>query len=1233
MTPTASPRVLIAAYAGFGNCGDELIVASMIEHLRELRPAASFNVLSGEPAATRAMHGVNSIAWRDINRLIGEIRSSDLVLLGGGGLLQDYWGVDPDLLFESGAWGLPMFAAPALLAALERKPLMLYALGIGPLTSQVGRRLVRAIAEGAADITVRDPYSAGVLAELGIASTVTADPAFAPPAGLAGGRSGGSTAPCLGVAIRGWSIGVDESYWRRELAQALDRFVEREDAPVRLLTFQQARPGEPGDRAAAEAVAALMRNRARVSILDCAALAGLGAEVSACRWFCAMRLHSLILAAQAGVPAVALSYDPKVSAVAAALGAEARLLRLDEFDAVALDNVLRALVAGDAGLDGSIATRCDQLAGLARENARRAVALLERPAAGSLGAEAQLFLSRSVARAARRQQMDAEQLGRLGAELAAARPDSAPPAGRTGEELDGLRDALASAQAELNGLRSALDVSQHELAAARQILEAAQGEVTGLRTALDVSQHGLAAERLILEASRSELSGLRAALEESRGELNGLRSALDASQHELAAERLILEATQGEVSGLRAALEQSRGELDGMRAAIEASEDEIDGLRLAISESDRDSASLYPSLKKSRDEITALWQKQAEARGEIAGLRLSLESARDELSGLRPSLAEARGETAGLRRTLAEAQGVSSGLTSRIEQSELEMAAMRQGLAQSQAETARLQADLAQARNETGLLRTRLEHATSRARQTTQELHGAVEECATARGALGELRGALRLARRRVLDLEAALRPHEDPRLAAILKRAAKTGLDLVAWAVPGFIRRAARPAYLRYFYYPLFPERRPLPAAAAPPTETVPVRILVHSAYPPFVDFKSSLYRTLPLDFSLVTVACDRGLVSVVLPVFNGERYLNQAIDSVLGQSYERLELIVVDDGSTDATAAILSGYANEPRLRVIRQRNQKLPAALNAGFRQAHGEFLTWTSHDNAWYPHCLTDLVAALRARPDIEMVYADEEVIDERGQPALDSEFCPGYQDPPGSNHICWPRDPGELNFVRNNYIGSQFLYRAWAARIVGEYDTACFGYEDYDYWMRMNSLFRVAHAGSRRAMGRYRLHPDSLSAHDRELSITERTSAHMRVVAARMERLVEPQDITLVGVHPWFEALATAYREAGHNVHLSPTEERFRLTRSAPRGLIVCASAPAAFELGRSLGSLQPSVLVELGQPGAELDGGLDWAVRTACCASTDIGRRREIEADNPAALLFPLLAIALASQA
>lgn len=223
----------------------------------------------------------------------------------------------------------------------------------------------------------------------------------------------------------------------------------------------------------------------------------------------------------------------------------------------------------------------------------------------------------------------------------------------------------------------------------------------------------------------------------------------------------------------------------------------------------------------------------------------------------------------------------------------------------------------------------------------------------------------------------------------------------------------------------------------------------------------------------------CIPGLVSVVLPVYNQAALLAESIDSVLSQTYPDLELIVVDDGSTDGFESVLARYAGCPRVRVLTQTNQKLPAALSHGFRFARGEFWTWTSADNRMDPEQLSVLVAFLHAHPETAMVYADYRVIDDHGDPLTDPDFRPQNRITPRSPMIHLPRSTRELNVVSDNFIGPCFLYRGWVGRLMGQYDPSM-GVEDYDYWMRINGAFQIDHLGEYDVLYEYRVHQNSLS---------------------------------------------------------------------------------------------------------------------------------------------------------
>jgi glycosyltransferase involved in cell wall biosynthesis len=249
-------------------------------------------------------------------------------------------------------------------------------------------------------------------------------------------------------------------------------------------------------------------------------------------------------------------------------------------------------------------------------------------------------------------------------------------------------------------------------------------------------------------------------------------------------------------------------------------------------------------------------------------------------------------------------------------------------------------------------------------------------------------------------------------------------------------------------------------------------------------------------------------GLVSVVLPVFEQADVLGDAIESVLDQTYDPFELIVVDDGSEDGVAEVLRGYIGHPRIRILRQANQKLPRALSNGFAFARGEFWTWTSADNLMHPEQLARLVAFLESHPGTAMVYADYVAIDDRGEPLADPSFRPQDRRPATSPEIHLPRDPRAINVIRDNFIGPCFLYRSIVGRLIGDYDPGL-GIEDYDYWMRVNHAFRIEHLGTDETLYRYRVHENSLSGRAVELKIVERASDLMRTERERNRFYREP----------------------------------------------------------------------------------------------------------------------------
>src|SRR5262249_17267514 len=114
-----------------------------------------------------------------------------------------------------------------------------------------------------------------------------------------------------------------------------------------------------------------------------------------------------------------------------------------------------------------------------------------------------------------------------------------------------------------------------------------------------------------------------------------------------------------------------------------------------------------------------------------------------------------------------------------------------------------------------------------------------------------------------------------------------------------------------------------------------------------------------------------EQSLVSCIVPVFNGERYLGETLDSILAQTYRPREIIVVDDGSTDGTAAVVAAYGK--RVTSVWQANAGEMAARNRGLTRARGEFIAFLDADDLWHPEKLARQIARFQERPEIDLSF--------------------------------------------------------------------------------------------------------------------------------------------------------------------------------------------------------------------------------------------------------------------
>jgi glycosyltransferase involved in cell wall biosynthesis len=212
--------------------------------------------------------------------------------------------------------------------------------------------------------------------------------------------------------------------------------------------------------------------------------------------------------------------------------------------------------------------------------------------------------------------------------------------------------------------------------------------------------------------------------------------------------------------------------------------------------------------------------------------------------------------------------------------------------------------------------------------------------------------------------------------------------------------------------------------------------------------------------------------LVSVIMPAYNSARFLAESVRSVQAQTFGGWELIVVDDGSTDDTAAVARQLAGaDPRLRYLRRENGGQAAARNTGLRAARGDLVAFLDSDDLWLPGKLEAQLAVLE-EAGADLVYCDGYVFFEDGSPERGDFFAvvPGKTDAPTMLRLL---------YAYNRIATLSVLVRREALERVGPFDESrriqnC---EDYDLWLRM-ARAGCTFYGMRDKLMRYRRHAAS-----------------------------------------------------------------------------------------------------------------------------------------------------------
>jgi len=194
-----------------------------------------------------------------------------------------------------------------------------------------------------------------------------------------------------------------------------------------------------------------------------------------------------------------------------------------------------------------------------------------------------------------------------------------------------------------------------------------------------------------------------------------------------------------------------------------------------------------------------------------------------------------------------------------------------------------------------------------------------------------------------------------------------------------------------------------------------------------------------------------ERGiLVSIIIPNYNHARFVGGAIHSVLNQDYKNVEIIVVDDGSTDNSHEVIGQFGDQ--VKYIYQENAGLSAARNTGIRASKGAFIGVLDADDMYEPAFISTLVSALESNPEAEGIYCGYQFVDQENNllPQIENRPVPGDE-------------LYEALLDGNFFVPESIFLRRYVYDDVGLFDEALRACEDWDVWLRVTKKYRIIHA--------------------------------------------------------------------------------------------------------------------------------------------------------------------------
>ena len=350
-------RIVISGYYGFNNSGDDALLMSIIDDIKSVGKNAQITVLSGSPKETKEKYGVDAVYRYNIFSVLYKILKCDLLISGGGTLIQD----------ATSTKSLLYYLGIIRIAKLFKRKVMVYANGIGPLTSFKNIEMTKDVLSDVELITLRDENSAKELEQIGISGPeirVTADPAFLLEANEKGGEilenyGIPTDRKLLCVSVRKFKD-LPENF-ENTMAEFCDYAADKYNIFPVFLPMQKR-----NDYAISASIKNKMKNRSVIIGTNCD-ISSLLSVIKRMHICVGMRLHTLIYAANCGIPMIGIVYDPKVNGFLEYMGEE-RFLNMDEISKDALVKYLDDIYNDYDSIQSNLKFNVRLLKGKSREN-------------------------------------------------------------------------------------------------------------------------------------------------------------------------------------------------------------------------------------------------------------------------------------------------------------------------------------------------------------------------------------------------------------------------------------------------------------------------------------------------------------------------------------------------------------------------------------------------------------------------------------------------------------------------------------------------------------------------------------------------------------------------------------------------------------------------------------------------------------------------------------------------